>query len=214
MTTLPANISVANARLPATYEAAKIALAECESIDECKDWADKAQALASYARQSEDQALEKLAFRIRARAIRRAGELLKTYNIQGARTDQPLADARQKSQGDAAKDAGLSEYQAKTAVRVANVPVDDFVAAVESDTPPTTSDLAAKGTKHREVPAGFRQATHLIGTVKRFAEFCDEHPPELVAGGIMETEIREVRALVTTIDHWLDRFVVNLKGAT
>ena len=40
-------------------------------------WADKAAALASYAKQSEDTTLEKAALRIRARAIRRAGELLK-----------------------------------------------------------------------------------------------------------------------------------------
>jgi len=69
--------SVANAQLPASYENAKTALANCSSMDECKDWADKAKALASYARQSQDESLRKMATRIQARAIRRAGELLK-----------------------------------------------------------------------------------------------------------------------------------------
>src|SRR5690554_3481448 len=77
MMQLPQHISVASARLPQTYEAAKSALAQCSAVDECKDWADKAAALASYAKQSNDDQLEKLALRIRARAIRRAGELLK-----------------------------------------------------------------------------------------------------------------------------------------
>ena len=36
------NEPTANARLPANYEQAKQALAECVSIDECKTWADKA----------------------------------------------------------------------------------------------------------------------------------------------------------------------------
>ena len=65
----------AGPRLPATYEAAKQALAECTRVDECKDWADKAAALASYARQRDDHTLLNLAQRIQARAMRRIGEL-------------------------------------------------------------------------------------------------------------------------------------------
>ena len=70
------------ARLPASYEHAKTALAECSSLDECKDWSDKAAALASYARQSKDESLTKMSQRIQARAIRRAGELLKQIMTQ------------------------------------------------------------------------------------------------------------------------------------
>jgi len=63
------------------------ALATCERIDECKDWADKAAALASYAKQADDQTLHHLATRISARAIRRAGELLQQFENERARTD-------------------------------------------------------------------------------------------------------------------------------
>src|SRR3990172_4366887 len=66
---------VGDAPLPVKYEAAKTALAECARVDECSTWAKKAAALASYARQSNDDSLEKMAMRIRARAIRRCGEL-------------------------------------------------------------------------------------------------------------------------------------------
>ena len=72
MNMLP-TITPSQARLPRTYEAAREALATCQDIDECKEWADKAAALASYARQSEDVELERMAARIRARAMRRAG---------------------------------------------------------------------------------------------------------------------------------------------
>jgi hypothetical protein len=68
--------SITTARLPQTYEAARQALADCQGLDECKDWADKAAALASYAKQAEDETLMKMAARIKARAVRRAGELL------------------------------------------------------------------------------------------------------------------------------------------
>ena len=120
---LPANISVSRASLPQTYQNAQAALAECSQVDECKDWADKAAALASYARQSEDQELERMAQRIRARAIRRAGELLKQIepapnhhgNSSGA-GDYPS------SRKEAASQAGMSPHQHKQALRVANIP--------------------------------------------------------------------------------------------
>jgi hypothetical protein len=106
------------------YEHAKTALAECSNIDECKDWADKAEALASYAKQSKDTELRKMCDRIQARAIRRCGELLKAF-------DRPEHCGRPSKNGDgsgpisvreAATEAGLSSRQQKTAVRVANVP--------------------------------------------------------------------------------------------
>lgn len=56
---LPQHISVDRARLPQSYEAAKNALANCMSIDECQTWANKAEALASYAKQSNDDTLRK-----------------------------------------------------------------------------------------------------------------------------------------------------------
>jgi hypothetical protein len=75
---LPANLpSVAHAKIPATYQAAKTAIAECVRVDECQDWADKAEALASYARQADDDSLRRMANRIQARGIRRCGELIR-----------------------------------------------------------------------------------------------------------------------------------------
>ncbi|MEL6300270.1 MAG: hypothetical protein AAFV47_09180 [Pseudomonadota bacterium] len=73
---LPDGIAVQQAPLPEVYEAATKALAECERIDECKDCADNAKALASCSKQIENDTLESHAARIKARAIRRAGELI------------------------------------------------------------------------------------------------------------------------------------------
>ena len=42
---------VETAPLPAAYEKAKDALAVCEQLDELVEWIDKAEAIASYARQ-------------------------------------------------------------------------------------------------------------------------------------------------------------------
>jgi len=212
MNQLPQTINVANARLPETYENAKTALATCNRIDECQEWANKAEALASYAKMADDDALRKLADRIQARAVNRCGELLKQHNSQGRRTDKLSEGAHGKSQGEAARAAGLSEHQELTSVRVANIPPEEFNAAVESDDPPTVTALAEQGKKPRKPPPdGFAEASKLIGAVKRFAEFCGTHDPALVANGVLSTETANLRSLVSTIDGWLDQFVVNLE---
>ncbi len=85
--------------------------------------------------------------RIRARAIRRCGELLSgleakhTGRIRGG--ESPNSETRKS----AATSAGLSPDQAKTAIRVASVPADSFESQVESDKPPTVTALAEQGKK-------------------------------------------------------------------
>lgn len=209
---------IAKARLPQTYEAAKQALAKCESIDECQSWADRAEALASYAKQADDDSLRRLADRIQARAVRRAGELLKTFDGRGGDRSKtagahPFAqDEQSLAQRAIAARAGMSEHQQKQAVRVANVPAPAFEEAVEAERPATVTKLAEMGKQSRPVPEGFKQATHLLGTVKRFAEFCRANEPETVANGVLVSEAVELRKTVSAIDTWLDRFVINLRG--
>jgi hypothetical protein len=86
--------------------------------------------------------------RIQGRAIRRCGELLN--EIEKAKGGQPFqknstGGVASPSRKQAATDAGLSSDQAKTAIRVANIPEESFEAQVESDEPPTISALAEQG---------------------------------------------------------------------
>ena len=82
----------------------------------------QAAALASYARQSEDDQLEKMAMRIRARAIRRAGELLELVQPAKNQHDNSAGAGGGIGRKQAASDAGMSHRQMHTALRVANVP--------------------------------------------------------------------------------------------
>jgi len=208
------DINVAHARLPATYEAAKAALAECTKIDECTDWADKAAALASYARQSNDQTLFDYAKRIQGRAVRRSGELLKQFDGRGDHRRTDGADSS--SQRDAAHEAGMSERQQVTAVRVAKIPEADFNDAIESETPPTITKLADMGKTPRPAdpspPEGWREATALLGEFQRFAEFCEKSDPTTVARGVLPHEIGRLEKDVATADAWLDTFIVTLSN--
>jgi hypothetical protein len=210
---LPARLpDDSEARLPATYEAAQNAIAECSRIDECRGWADKAAALASYARQAKNDTLRVMAVRIQARAIRRCGELLKQIEpASGARTDLGTVPTR----GSAADAAGLSERQCKTALRLASVPAADFNRQVESPAPPTVTQLAEQGKQPRAVERSqsserFKTACAALHT---FVGFCDANDAADTAGAFRADDIEMARKCVATLDEWLDRFVSNLSDA-
>lgn len=214
MGVVPASVDTSNAALPAAYEQAKKALAECASVDECQTWADKAAALASYARQAEDGTLLAHAQRIQARAIRRASALLKQI-------DRPSQGGRPKKNGEgdhpvsykqAATDAGMSEHQRKQTMRVGNVPDDEFERLVESDSPPTLSQLADIGKQKQPPKQQFAAATHAVGALRRFVKEAEKYDPQTVAAGLMESEVAEAAMLVRQADAWLDTFIVTLES--
>ena len=167
--------NIANAKTPQTYANAKSALSSCISIDECKSWADKAAALASYAKMANDESLMDMAARIRGRAIRRAGELLQQIEARkGANQNIGTAtDTKVLTRKDAAEQAGMSKRQAVTAVRVANVPAKEFEAAIESEKPATVTKLAAMGTKQYE-PMADTIARMVAGRSEEEYERCRE----------------------------------------
>ena len=220
----------ASARLPAAYEAAKQALANCASIDECQSWADKAEALASYARQADDETLRKQADRIQARAIRRCGELLKQFNTgpsggRPAKNDDPTVTVSQKQ---AASDAGISERQRVTAVRVANVPAETFEHAVESETPPTVTNLADMGRKPAPArndpppaprpvvdlkgrnPADFNKAMHFEGMIRDYVGELASRDLDDILPRLTEPERTTIRALIAKIDASHDAIVTRI----
>lgn len=212
--------SVSSATLPQTYQAAQRALSECSQVDECKDWADKAAALASYARQSEDQELERMAQRIRARAIRRAGELLKQIEPgQGARDGKRGAgDHTPFTREDAARDAGMSKHQQVQATRVANILPQDFERQVESDKPPTLSQLAAQGTKPRENivdlqgrdPKEYNRALHYVADFEEAAKELEQQKHDLILPTLDDKERSRLRAAINRIDAITDKVATRI----
>lgn len=202
-------VDVAHARLPTVYEAAKIALAECWRIDECKDWADKAEALASYARQANDDELHKMATRIQSRAVSRCGEILETYDGRG--NNQHSEGALSKQQ--VAREAGLSEHQQVTATRVANVPREDFERQVESANPPTVTALAEQGRNARPKPEprpGYPEATRALGLLRDFAKFCGEADSALAASAVEPWEREQTFTQIEEVVSWLRQFQLSL----
>lgn len=200
-------IDVSGARLPSTYHAAKRAISQCASLDECKDWADKAAALASYAKQAQDDQLEQMAKRIRARATRRAGELLKQIPpATGRRSD--LVTEPFESRAGAASDAGLSLRQARTAIQMAQVPDDDFEEMVEGGA--TVTEIAAAGTQRRETPADRAAAKALVRAVDAYRFALAEIDLDAALAALDEPQRIQLRMSIGRLDSIHDKVVTSL----
>lgn len=208
--------------MPEKYQAAKEALSQCERIDECKDWADKSAALASYAKQSGDETLQHIAMRIRDRAIRRCGELLKEFEkSHGA--NQNIGDGvdTKVTRKSAARDAGLSERQAVTAIRVANVPEDSFESQVESDKPPTVTALAKQGKKAFSgkpvyerlgmTKAEFQAGMYFRGEMRDYVESMETYDPSLVINGSEPRERETIKRNIKLIAGYHDKLLCKMR---
>lgn len=213
-------INVSSASLPKTYEAARNALAECASLDECQDWADKAAALASYAKQAKDDQLERMSQRIRARAIRRAGELLKQLD------GRPLNASKQTegnhgliSQTEAARSAGLSAHQQLQAVRVASIPQDVFDTCIEDERPATITQLADMGKKESPKPLidlqgrdpkQFSRSMHFVGMIEYYQREIAGVDLDVILPGLDDAESKQVRNAIAKIDAIHDQIVTRI----
>jgi hypothetical protein len=210
--------SVSNATLPTAYINACNAMAECSTMDECQTWADKAAALASYAKQSQDDRLMKFAMRIQSRAISRCGELLRQIEpAHGA--NQNITDVGDSivTRRSAAEQAGLSERQQYTALRVANVPKNEFERLVESDSPPTITQLAEMGKKTRPLvdlqgrdPKAYNRAMHFCGMLRFYLDDLKKYQIDLITQDLDDNERKKVRSYITEIDSIHDQIITRI----
>lgn len=117
------------------YDNAKRALAEYKTVDEVKDFRDKALAVEAYAKQANDYELERDAAIARVRAERKCGELL--ADMEKAKgTDyggRKAIDGRRELPSNPPKtlaDMGVTKDQSSKWQRLAAVPEEEFEAAV------------------------------------------------------------------------------------
>jgi hypothetical protein len=222
MLNIPATVS---APLPATYEAAKSALAHCQAIDECKDWADKAVALASYARQSEDLELEKMAIRIRERALRRASEIARQM-MQPHGTNQHTkagdhSDVISLPKEKVQEISGFSRRQLNNVLAIGNIPQEDFDRQVESANPPTVQELVRQGTQKRQAPdpetwlegrspAAFNKALHFVALFEEYAKELGQWNVAEAIECLNDKDRREVRAYIARIDAIHDKIITRI----
>jgi hypothetical protein len=133
------------------YDAACRALAEAKSVDEVKGIHNEAAALAAYARQAKNKDLEANAMKIRMRAERRIGELIKSQSetvglSKGGRppktglSENPVSKAT-------LKETGIDKNLAHRARSAAAVPEEKFDEIIEESATRLKSEVARTNTK-------------------------------------------------------------------
>jgi hypothetical protein len=119
------------ARVAPNYEAMRSAIAVCEKVDEIANLADQAVAAQAYFRQSQDVENEMGCSRMRLRAERRLGEILKRMAETGERSagGKPSRDARVTT----LSDLKIPYDRASRAMQLAEVPEQQFESALAED---------------------------------------------------------------------------------
>src|SRR5262249_450125 len=145
---------------------ARLAIAECDRIDELAEVDNKMAALASYARQLRDRELENCALRIKNRAARRTGELLLEIARASGRQPKNGGALPRFTRTQAARDGGLSIHQQRTALGIARIPEVVFEGHVESEHPPGTSALV-RITRKPEKSEPRREMTDIVANEPR-----------------------------------------------
>lgn len=111
------------------YDAACRAIAAAKSVDEVKDWGDKAAAMQAYARQAKNRGLEIDAGEIRMRAERRLGELIKAQKA-GVGLAKPgpkeIGSDKEPNYRPTLAEAGIDKKLSSRAQKLAAVPASKF----------------------------------------------------------------------------------------
>jgi hypothetical protein len=219
MTAVLTTIDTKTARLPVTYEQASMALAQCYRVDECAEWANKAEAIASYARQSKDDTLLNTATKIRGRAIQRGGELLKQIPVKdGPPVRNPGSATRvTQTRKDIEEETGWSPDQQKRAMKVASVPAEKFKEMLEdAPKPATVTQLAAEGAKsgrkkastshlHGRDPADYKIGSRGQGAIEHFVRHTEDLDPVIVVRGTVPHEYVNLAKNMKAVVAWLKR---------
>jgi len=137
------------------YDAARTALQKAATIDEAKQIKDQSEALALYARQRRDSAMENWVAEIKLRAGRRIGEIsagLERQSNQHKPSGVPLLGRQHKRQ--TLKNAGLSKSVAHRFEKIASIPEAEFETVIaeakSKNRPVTITDLERRVSKDQK----------------------------------------------------------------
>ena len=214
---LLSKIEINSAKLPEVYNNAVTALKNCVDIDEVKDWTDKMAAIASYWRQTNDETMFNMAQKIRAQSYRRMGELLSEFDARGGdvkskniKTDASVSfDISQKQ---VAEDAGISERQKVTSVRLARIPEPKFKGLLESEKVPTITELAKHGTKsvlYKPKPEGYSKGIHVYNDFKNISTVCKQYDANFILDVLDDDYKNEMFTFFDEIINFIDTYKLN-----
>lgn len=207
------------------YDAMVSAIAECHRVDEVKDLANKAQALALYARQAQNVDAERKATAVRLRAERRAGELFRELertppqeaNSSGSNQHRsPATVAGEQSEyREALERTQTSERTAQRWQELATVPKDVFEKHLgEPLAIPTASKILADA---KSVPTGPRMNDTSLWIWGRLRDFermrCVDVDANEIFDGMTDTMQADVRRILPSFLDWCEQLTKEVANA-
>jgi hypothetical protein len=191
------------------YDAMCSAIAAAYEVDEVKGIRDKAMALERYAAQARNTEAERQACEIRLRAERQAGVLLKAMEkAKGSPGNQHTGPLPSCEGSKSLADLGVSYKQSSDWQKLANIPADDFEAALTGPDKPTTTGIIAAYTPSPERDEMKTKALWLWGRLQDFDRegLLDEHAAEVLA--VMSDHMRSTTLqLAPIVIEWLEDLI-------
>jgi len=173
-------------------EACKL-LAECRGIDEAKYWADKASALAAWAKIYHSTRIAREARLLKLHAYRRMAELAKEIKKSNGTAPAKVLT-----------DQGLKKWEANEVMAVGRVSKEKFEAAVAAAVPPAPSYFKRSAVAFNGSVGNAMRALHYFTIRIDATEMAQQVPPK---------EVKYYQRMVESLSDWLDEFDQHLKGA-
>lgn len=192
--------------IPVEYEQAVTALQACTSIDDSKYWADKADALAAWAKIYRSDEAGRKAAQLKLHAYRRMGQLA-TELKQGRKITE--AGPRM-----LLVERGLTLQQAKAAMYMARISERTLSQIISQERPlsPVTirQQSIANSGGGKSVSLAILQGSTGGTSLRNFAAWCARNSAKSLALGLHSDEREQVRSQITSAIEWLDELEVNL----
>ncbi len=188
------------------YDAMVRAIDAAFEVDEVKDIRDQAIAFEVYARQAKNTEAERKACEIRLRAERKAGKLLKQMEkAKGALRRGNTASPREEETPTLA-DRGVSKKQSSDWQKLADIPEQEFEAALTDQTAkPTTAGIIRANEEPKPNPVS-EEALWLWGTLCDFErEGLLEKDPREILSSMTPKMLDEVHTLAPRVATWLKK---------
>lgn len=186
--------------MPVVYQEAVKAVAACKTFDEARNWSDKADALAAWAKIYADDAIEREAKALKLHAYRRIGQLAEEIRPVAHRgrlgTTGPQSLLRQE---------GFKGSQASAMVKIARMPEKKFEAVATSKAPPSPSTLFQRLRPNPEWAALSSRMHMLLSSIRQ------AHPKDM-AGSLSDKDTEAAMKACLELLRWLVPFHDHLKA--
>jgi hypothetical protein len=191
------------------YESACRALAECATIDEAKYFADKAEALAVWAKIYKDNVASENAKRLRLHAFRRISALASEIQPRrflgrerSKKTGRLVTGGSTPGPNALIKSYGFSANIATLIRRIGKIDSGKFEAIVAAAPVPSIQTIK------RDMQACSESWRLIVknGSMNGFRSFCRANPAKTLAAGIAPGELTQARAHALELLAWLDEF--------